>query len=194
MPKEPASMASWTRACISRSSSGVGARSSKPITAIRTVPWPTRGAWLVAGRDSSTAFRYSLKVRQSHVTPTGRRDEGGITLKGVGGGVAERRGGEAAVAANLRGDALPQLVVLHVLVEERKVRVGVHVNKTWADAETLSVDDRRRGLPYLPNGCDDPARDGHVAVIPGVTGPVNNLPFRIITSAIGESPCGGYKW
>ena len=174
MPKEPASMASWTRACISRSSSGVGARSSKPITAIRTVPLADQGR--LVGGGARLFHRVEVFAEGSPVPrhALGRRDEGGITLEGVGGGVAERRGGEPAVAAHLRGDPLPQLVVLHVLVEEREVRVGVHVNKTWADAETLSVDDRRRGLPYFPNGRYYPARDCHVAVIPGVARPVNN--------------------
>ena len=44
-----------------------------------------------------------------------------------------------------------------------EVRVGVHVDEAGADAEALRVDDGGRGFP-------------HVAVLPGVPRPVDNLP------------------
>ena len=42
-----------------------------------------------------------------------------------------------------------------------EVRVGVHVDEARTDAESVGIDDGRRGFP-------------HVAVLPGVPRPVNN--------------------
>src|SRR5215813_5755766 len=53
---------------------GVGARSSMPIAAMRSAPWPTSGATLVEGRAESKRSRKLAKSdqRQSRSGPTPR--------------------------------------------------------------------------------------------------------------------------
>ena len=49
---------------MAASSRAVAGRSSKPIAAMRSAPWPTRAATLIAQPPVSTASRYSPNVRQ----------------------------------------------------------------------------------------------------------------------------------
>src|SRR2546428_227510 len=62
--RAPARIASSTNAFILTRSSGVGGRSSKPIVASRTLPWPTRPAMLMPTPWAAMKSRYSPYVDQ----------------------------------------------------------------------------------------------------------------------------------
>ena len=68
-PKAPASMASATCSFIIPSSPPVGWRLSIPITAVLTVPWPTRGTRFIEVFSDPSFSRYSPNVPQSKSMP-----------------------------------------------------------------------------------------------------------------------------
>ena len=68
-PKAPSSMACATAASMARSSSGVAARLSFPMTRFRTPPAPTKVPRLIVEPRRRNSAKYCASVVQLGVTP-----------------------------------------------------------------------------------------------------------------------------
>src|SRR6266545_730187 len=72
-PNAPWRMASSTSCPMASSSPRSGARSSNPITAMRTLPWPTSSARLQASGSAASLRAYPSRELQSQSSPASRK-------------------------------------------------------------------------------------------------------------------------
>ncbi len=90
----------------------------------------------------------------------------------------------SVLAQDLGGHTLVDLALGTPVLEERQVRMRMHVDKPRRDHEPAGVDDLPRGgIRIDRTDLGDPvAANGHVAGEPGISGPVDDLPPRISKS------------
>ena len=161
-PVAPASRAASTSATIAASSSGVGGRASVPMTAARTVPWPTRQATFGPSCCSPTASRYSPNVSHRATSWLGRSDSSTISRpRGVIGASVSPQFPDSC-----GGIALVQVAGQRPVDEQRAVGMAVRVDEPGSHDPAAGVE-HGRDLAVIDRGQvadgDDPvAEHSHV--------------------------------
>src|SRR5882724_551581 len=84
------------------------------------------------------------------------------------------REGEAAIAHDHGGDAVPAGAGPERIPEHLGVHVGVAVHEAGGDHLTFGVEDLAGGFAYATNGRDAPAAHAHVGPVAWPTGPVHH--------------------
>src|SRR5438876_811256 len=113
----------------------------------------------------------------SPMTPTSRRTSFHVARRlatGRRSGVSWLGEGEAAVAHDHAGDAVPARAGAEGIPEDLGVHVRVAVHESWRDHLTLGVDDLAGRLPDAADGGNASAHHADVAPIPGLPGTVHH--------------------
>ena len=98
---------------------------------------------------------------------------------------AQRRRRHAAVAGDVRGDALPHHGIGPRILQDGDVGVRVRVDEAGRDVAAAGVDDGAAAQrARRADGRDAVAAHGHVAVVPGVAAAVHD-------AAVGDDEVGG---
>ena len=140
MPHAPASSAARSSARMCASSDGSGARSSMPIAAMRSAPWPTSGATLFAGRASSSRIEKRVERRPAQSRSGADAAPELAQLLGARGIGRKRRGRKTAQSDDLGGDALADRVGRGRERGQREVGVRVEVDEARRQREPSDVD------------------------------------------------------
>ncbi len=158
------------------SSRGVTARSAKPTTARRSAPWPTSGAMLMA--LPARPQRRQILAERAPVPGDAVQPPGVVrpVLDGVGAVLlGERSRRHAAVAGDVRGDALAHGRLGARVQQDREIRVRVRVDEAGGDVAAAGVDDAPAAQrPRRADGGDAVAAHGDVPGVPGVAAPVDD--------------------